>query len=287
VNIQADPAFRVNAEMVKNMRVRNADGDMVPLGSVVNIQDAVGPLSVTRYNMFPAATITGVTKPGASSGAVLANMEALTNQSLPRNMTFEWTELSLLQNQAGQIQAFRDLRQNPFSAFVLGVILVFFVLAGLYESWSLPMAVILIVPMVISSALAGIALMGMDVNIFVQVGFVVLAGLAAKNAILIVEFARDRQLEGASAFDAAVEAAKVRLRPIIMTSFAFVLGVFPLVIAQGAGAEMRRTLGTAVFFGMLGVTLFGIYLTPVFFYVIRLLTGSKIAEKAKIQVTHS
>jgi len=287
VNIQADPAFRVNAEMVKNMRVRNADGDMVPLGSVVNIQDAVGPLSVTRYNMFPAATITGVTKPGASTGTVLANMEALTNQSLPRNMTFEWTELSLLQNQAGQIQAFRDLRQNPFSAFVLGVILVFFVLAGLYESWSLPMAVILIVPMVISSALAGIAMMGMDVNIFVQVGFVVLAGLAAKNAILIVEFARDRQLEGVSAFDAAVEAAKVRLRPIIMTSFAFVLGVFPLVIAQGAGAEMRRTLGTAVFFGMLGVTFFGIYLTPVFFYVIRLITGSKTSEKANVQVVHS
>jgi multidrug efflux pump len=170
------------------------------------------------------------------------------------------------------------LQQNPFSAFVLGVILVFFVLAGLYESWSLPLAVILIVPMVLSSALAGVALMKMDVNIFVQVGFVVLAGLAAKNAILIVEFARDRQHEGASLYDAAVEAAQVRLRPILMTSFAFILGVLPLVIAEGAGAEMRRTLGTAVFFGMLGVTFFGIFLTPVFFYVIRKATQRKKNE---------
>lgn len=269
VNIQADPSFRVNAEMVKNMKVRNGEGDMVPLGSVVHIRDAVGPLSVTRYNMFPAATITGVARPGASTGEVLASMEALANRSLPRNMTYEWTELSLLQKQAGQIEAFRDLQQNPFSAFVLGVVLVFFVLSGLYESWSLPLAVILIVPMVLSSALAGVAMLRMDVNIFVQVGFVVLAGLAAKNAILIVEFARDRQAEGASLYDAAVEAAKVRLRPIIMTSFAFILGVLPLVIAEGAGAEMRRTLGAAVFFGMLGVTMFGIFLTPVFFLVIR------------------
>jgi len=152
---------------------------------------------------------------------------------------------------------------------VLGTLLVFFVLAGLYESWSLPLAVILVVPMCLLSALAGIALAGMDINIFVQVGFVVLVGLAAKNAILIVEFARDRQQEGASRVEAAVEAATVRLRPIVMTSFAFILGVFPLVIAQGAGAEMRRTLGTAVFAGMLGVTLFGIFLTPVFYSVVR------------------
>src|SRR5881227_1135253 len=163
-------------------------------------------------------------------------MESLANQELPRSMTFEWTELSFLQKQSAKVESFRDLQQNPFSAFALGVVLVFFVLAGLYESWSLPLAVILIVPMVLSSALAGVAMMGMDVNIFVQVGFVVLAGLAAKNAILIVEFARDRQHEGTSRFDAAVEAARTRLRPIIMTSFAFILGVLPLVIASGAGA---------------------------------------------------
>jgi multidrug efflux pump subunit AcrB len=274
VNVQADAPFRVDAETVQQLKVRNADGDMVPLGSVVNIRDTQGPLTVNRYNMFPAAPITGVTRPGVSTGDVLHMMEGLADKDLPRSMTYDWTELSYLQGQSSKIEAFRDLQQNPFSAFALGVVLVFFVLAGLYESWSLPLSVILVVPMVLSSALAGVALMHMDVNIFVQVGFVVLAGLSAKNAILIVEFARDRQMEGASLFDAAMEAARVRLRPIIMTSFAFILGVLPLVIAHGAGAEMRRTLGTTVFFGMLGVTLFGIFLTPVFFYVIRRLTGS-------------
>src|SRR5271167_3597084 len=164
-------------------------------------------------------------------------------------MTYEWTDLAFLQKESSKVEQFRDLQQNPFSAFALGVVLVFFVLAGLYESWSLPLAVVLVVPMCLLSALAGVALAGMDVNIFVQVGFVVLVGLACKNAILIVEFARDRQQEGVSRYDAAVEAAQARLRPIVMTSFAFILGVLPLVVAQGAGAEMRRTLGTAVFAG--------------------------------------
>src|SRR5437870_6171083 len=224
---------------------------------------------VTRYHMFPAAAITVVARPYMSTCDVLRTMEALSDKELPYSMAYEWTELSYLQKQSSRVQSFRDLQQNPFSAFVLGVILVFFVLSGLYESWSLPMAVILVVPMCLSSALVGVALARMDLNIFVQIGFVVLVGLASKNAILIVEFARDRQLEGASLFDAAVEAARVRLRPIIMTSFAFILGVLPLVIASGAGAEMRRTLGTAVFAGMIGVTLFGIFLTPVIFYVVR------------------
>jgi multidrug efflux pump len=205
-------------------------------------------------------------------------MEALADKELPRSMTAEWTELSYLQKQASKIEQFRDLRQNPFSAFVLGAVLVFFVLAGLYESWSLPLAVVLVVPMCLLSALAGVAMAGMDVNIFVQVGFVVLVGLACKNAILIVEFARDRQQEGATHFDAAVEAAQVRLRPIVMTSFAFILGVVPLVIAEGAGAEMRRTLGTAVFAGMIGVTLFGLFLTPVFYSVVRRLTDRRPSE---------
>ncbi|HLQ45603.1 MAG TPA: efflux RND transporter permease subunit, partial [Planctomycetaceae bacterium] len=284
VNVQADAAFRSDAEIVKQLKVRNADGDMVPLGAVVDIHDSAGPVQITRYNMFPAATLAGASRPGVSTGDVLATMESLANKELPRNMTYEWTELSYLQKQSSKIESFRDLQQNPFSAFVLGVVLVFFVLAGLYESWSLPLAVILVVPMCLSSALAGVALAGMDVNIFVQVGFVVLVGLAAKNAILIVEFARDRQHEGASLFDAAVEAARVRLRPIIMTSFAFILGVLPLVIAHGAGAEMRRTLGTAVFAGMLGVTLFGIFLTPVFFYVVRRITGSQTASATSVAV---
>jgi multidrug efflux pump subunit AcrB len=270
VNVQADAPFRTDAETVRQLKVRNADGDMVPLGSVVDVRDSAGPVTITRYNMFPAAPVTGASLPGVSTGDVLRTMEALSDKELPRRtMKSEWTELSYLQKQSSKVEQFRDLRQNPFSAFALGAVLVFFVLAGLYESWSLPLAVILVVPMCLLSALAGVALAGMDVNIFVQVGFVVLVGLACKNAILIVEFARDRQQEGASRFDAAVEAARVRLRPIIMTSFAFVLGVFPLVIAQGAGAEMRRTLGTAVFAGMIGVTLFGIFLTPVFYSVVR------------------
>src|SRR6202041_3584452 len=184
------------------------------------------------------------------------------------SMNYEWTELSYLQKQSNKLTEFRDLQQNPFSAFVLGAVLVFFVLAGLYESWSLPLAVILVVPLCLLSALTGVALAGMDVNIFVQVGFVVLVGLACKNAILIVEFARDRQQEGASRFDAAVAAAQVRLRPIVMTTACFVHMV-PPYFASGAGAEMRRSVGTAMLWGAFGVTLFGIFLTPVFFYFIR------------------
>lgn len=283
VNVQADSPFRVDAELVKQMKVRNSAGEMVPLGAVVNIRDVGGPLTVTRYNMFPAATINGASRPELSTGEVLNTMERLANQELPRSMTYEWTELSYLQKQSGKVESFRDLQQNPFSAFVLGVILVFFVLSGLYESWSLPMAVILVVPMCLSSALAGVAMARMDVNIFVQIGFVVLVGLASKNAILIVEFARDREREGVPLFDATVEAARTRLRPIIMTSFAFILGVLPLVISHGAGAEMRRTLGTAVFAGMLGVTLFGIFLTPVFYYVIRRISGGPIPHAQPIE----
>src|SRR5207253_2296620 len=216
VNIQADASFRLDAESVRQLKVRNADGDMVPLGSVIDVRDSAGPVQITRYNMFPAAPINGASLSGVSTGDVLATMEKL-GQKLPRNITSERTELSYLQKQSSKIEQFRDLRQNPFSAFVLGAVLVFFVLAGLYESWSLPLAVVLVVPMCLLSALTGIALAGMDVNIFVQVGFVVLVGLACKNAILIVEFARDRQQEGASRFDAAVDAARVRLRPIVMT----------------------------------------------------------------------
>jgi multidrug efflux pump len=275
VNVQADAKFRMNAEAVKQLKVRNADGDMVPLGAVADVRDSAGPVQITRYNTYPAASINGLPKPGTSTGDALAGMERL-SKDLPRNMTTEWTEVSHLQKQASKVEQFRDLRNNPISAFVVGVVLVFFVLAGLYESWSTPWAVLLVVPMCLLSALCGLALYGMDVNIFVQVGFVVLVGLAAKNAILIVQFALDQQHhEGKSRFDAAVEAAKERLRPILMTSFAFILGVFPLVIAEGAGAEMRQTLGTAVFYGMIGVTVFGLFLTPLFYFVVRWLVERK------------
>ena len=195
VNVQADAPFRVDAETVKQLKVRNADGDMVPLGAVVDVRESAGPVTITRYNMFPAATITGSWQPGVSTGDVLRTMEGLSAKELPRSMTYEWTELSYLQKQASKIEQFRDLRQNPFSAFVLGAVLVFFVLAGLYESWSMPLAVILVVPMCLLSALAGIAFRGMDVNIFVQIGFVVLVGLACKNAIL-----RDCSINGARFF---------------------------------------------------------------------------------------
>ncbi len=275
VNLQADAAHRLSAEVVKQFKVRNVYGDMVPLGSVATVRDDVGPVFILRYNMFTATAVNGLSLPGVSSGTVIDSVERICDRDLPRNMAYEWTDLMYMQKEALRVNTLADLLQNPFMAFVGAVVLVFLVLAALYESWSLPFSVILVVPMCLLCSMAGVYLFRMDLNIFVQVGFVVLVGLASKNAILIVEFARDRQKEGQSLFAATVEAAQVRLRPIIMTSFAFILGVLPLVVASGAGAEMRRTLGTAVFFGMLGVTLFGILLTPVFFYVVRWLTGRR------------
>ena len=274
MNVQADASFRMDAETIKQLKVRNADGDMVPLGAVVDVRESVGPVTITRYNMFPAATITGSWQPGVSTGDVLRTMEGLSAQELPRSMTYEWTELSYLQKQASKIEQFRDLRQNPFSAFVLGAVLVFFVLAGLYESWSTTAGGDSGRAHVLAEALAGIALRGMDVNIFVQIGFVVLVGLACKNAILIVEFARQQRDLGKSRVDAVVSAAVTRLRPIVMTSACFIHMV-PPYFAAGAGAEMRRSLGTAVLWGAFGVTLFGIFLTPVFFYVVDWLTNRK------------
>jgi multidrug efflux pump len=279
VNVQADAPFRVDAETLKQLKVRNGDGDMVPLGAVAQVRESAGPVTVTRYNMFPAATITGSWQPGVSTGDVLRTMEGLSDKELPRSMASEWTELSYLQKQSSKVEQFRDLRQNPISAFVLGSVLVFFVLAGLYEGWSLPLAVILVVPMCVLCAITGVAVRGQDNNLFTQIGFVVLIGLACKNAILIVEFARDRQLEGASPFGAAVEAARVRLRPIVMTTMCFIHMV-PPYFASGAGAEMRRSVGTAMLWGAFGVTLFGIFLTPVFFYVIRGLAGRRTPAPA-------
>jgi multidrug efflux pump len=286
VNIQAEPRFRTDAETIQQLKVRNADGNMVPLGAVAEVRNFAGPVQITRYNMFPAAPITGASLPDVSTGQVLATMERLADQELPRKMTHEWTELSYLQKQASKVEEFRDLRQYPTSAFVLGAVLVFFVLAGLYEGWSLPLAVILVVPMCVLCALAGVFVRGLDNNLFTQIGFVVLIGLACKNAILIVEFARDRQLQGASAFDASVEAARVRLRPIVMTTFCFIHMV-PPYFASGAGAEMRRSVGTAMLWGAFGVTLFGIFLTPVFFYVIRrLVRGQTRAPEPDAKPAH-
>jgi multidrug efflux pump len=245
---------------------------MMPLGTVADIVDSSGPVMLTRYNMYPAAAVNGAWLPGVSSGQVIQTMETLaTDNLLAGTMAYEWTELTFMQKLAGSTAIF---------AFVGAVVLVFLVLAAQYESWSMPLAVILVVPMCVLCAVAGVALAKMDINIFVQVGFVVLVGLASKNAILVVEFAREVQrVEGLSPFAATIMASKTRLRPIIMTSFAFILGVAPLVIATGAGAEMRRTLGTAVFSGMLGVTFFGLVLTPVFYYVIERLFGARREER--------
>jgi multidrug efflux pump subunit AcrB len=260
VNVQGDAHFRKQIEDLKLVKVRNERGGMVPLGAMATVRDVTGPVMIVRYNMYPSATINGSPGPGVSSGQAITLMEGLAGRDLPQAMRYEWTELALLQLQTGN---------TAMIVFVLAVVLVFLVLAAQYESWSLPLAVILVVPMCLLCSVVGVGMARLDINIFTQVGFVVLVGLACKNAILIVEFAKARREAGVRRFEATLEACELRLRPIMMTSFAFILGVVPLVISVGAGAEMRRTLGTAVFSGMLGVTLFGIFLTPVFYYVIQ------------------
>jgi multidrug efflux pump len=263
VTAQADANFRLHVEDIRKLKARNAAGDMVPLGALVDVHETTGPDKVIRYNMYPAADINGIALPGVSSGQAIALAQALAAKQLPPGMSYEWTELTYQEQLAGNTIIF---------IFPLCVLLVFLTLAAQYESWSLPLAIILIVPMCLLSAVAGIWIRGMDINIFTQIGLIVLVGLASKNAILIVEFAKQLEDAGKSIVDAAVEAAKLRLRPILMTSFAFILGVVPLVLAKGAGAEMRQALGTTVFFGMLGVTFFGLILTPVFYVAIRKLT---------------
>jgi hydrophobe/amphiphile efflux-1 (HAE1) family protein len=260
VTAQADNPFRLSVRDVENLRTRSTSGDMVPLGAVATFQQITGPYRVPRYNLFPAAEVQGATLPGFSTGQAIAAMESLLNANLPSGFGFEWTEIALQEKIAGN---------TATVAFSLAVVFVFLLLAAQYESVLLPLAVILIVPMCLLAAVSGVLLRGMDNNILTQIGFVVLIGLAAKNAILIVEFARQAEEQGADRQTAAVQAARTRLRPILMTSLAFILGVVPLVLATGAGAEMRQALGTAVFFGMLGVTLFGLLFTPVFYVLIR------------------
>jgi len=259
VNVMADAQFREKMSQIRLLKVANKNKEMVPLSTLVQMRDTVGPQSLMRYNMYSAASVTGNLMPGTSSGDAIRLLEEIANEKLPRSMAFDWTELTFMQLDAGN---------TAMIVFALAVVLVFLVLAAQYESWSLPLAVILVVPMCLLCSVVGITIASMDVNIFTQIGLIVLVGLASKNAILIVEFAEQERKSGKSPREATLSACQLRLRPILMTSFAFILGVVPLVIAKGAGAEMRRTLGTAVFSGMLGVTLFGILLTPVFYYVI-------------------
>jgi multidrug efflux pump subunit AcrB len=269
VNVQGEANFRKQIEDLKQIKIRGRDGGMVPLGALAEVKEAPGPVMVARYNMYPAAAVNGDPAPGFSSGQAIDAMGRWVQDNLPQSMRYEWTELALLQLQTGV---------TAMLVFVLAVVLVFLVLAAQYESWSLPLAVILVVPMCLLCSVAGVAFARMDINIFTQVGFIVLVGLACKNAILIVEFAKARREAGVSRRQATLEACELRLRPIMMTSFAFILGVVPLVIAEGAGAEMRRTLGTAVFSGMLGVTLFGIFLTPIFYNVIQWFSDRRMGE---------
>ncbi len=260
VNVQAGENFRQGAEDVKQLKVRSKQGAMVPLSDFTTVEPVSGPVMVMRYNLYPSAAISADAGRGTSSGEAIAQLGELAHAHLPATMRAEWTELALLQLQTGN---------TAMWVFLLAVVLVFLVLAAQYESWSLPLAVILVVPMCLLCAIAGVVIARMDINIFTQIGFIVLVGLACKNAILIVEFAKTQREAGVPRDHATLEACALRLRPILMTSFAFILGVVPLVLSEGAGAEMRRALGTAVFAGMLGVTLFGIFLTPVFFYVIQ------------------
>jgi multidrug efflux pump len=259
VTVQLEGDYRNRVEDINLLQVRNKWGQMVPMGTLLNVREIGGPIAVTRYNLYTAAAITGNIPPGLSSGDAIAAVNRVAGDTLPLSMKADWTELMFIQIRAGNTAIF---------VFALAVASVFLALAALYESWSLPLAVILVVPMCLLFSVRGVVYSGRDVNIFVQIGLVVLVGLACKNAILIVEYARQLHREGLSRRDATLESCRLRLRPILMTSFAFIIGVIPLALASGAGAEMRRSLGIAVFSGMVGVTLFGIFLTPIFYSVI-------------------
>jgi multidrug efflux pump len=266
VNVQADPAFRTRVEDIGKLEVRNAQGQRVPLATLVHVRDTAGPAVVSHYNLYPSAEVLGSPAPGVSSRQAIAIMDGVAKEQLPATMGRQWTELSFQ-----ELEAEKDTLSKLI--FPLAVLFVFMVLAAQYESWSLPLAILLIVPMCLLSALIGLWMTHLDNNIFAQIGFVVLIGLAAKNAILVVEFSKQLEGEGKSRIDAVVAAGRTRLRPILMTSFAFILGVIPLALAKGAGAEMRVPLGVAVVAGMLGVTFFGLLFTPVFYYVIMWFAG--------------
>jgi multidrug efflux pump subunit AcrB len=262
---QADGSFRQDPHDVARLKARNTSGEMVSIGTVAQLRSENAPYRVPRYDLFPAAEVMGVAAPGVATGSALHRMEELAREVLPPGIGFEWTELAFQQQQPGT---------SALLVFGAAALFVFLVRAAQYESWNLPLAVVMIVPMCLLASVTGLLIRGMAIDVLAQIGFVVLVGLAAKNAILIVEFARQTEEAGATAGEAAVTAARTRLRPILMTSLAFIFGVAPLVFATGAGSEMRQSLGTAVFAGMLGVTVFGLLFTPAFYTV-----ASKIGRK--------
>jgi len=271
VNVQAESDFRLQPEQIAQLKTRNASGSMVPLGSLVTASLGHGPDQVMHYNGFPAAEINGAPAPGFSSGQAQAAITRVLDERLPRGFSFEWTDLAYQEKIAGN---------TMLVIFPLCVLLVYVVLAAQYESWALPLTVILIVPMAFSSALGGMRLTSADNNVFTQISFLVLAGLACKNAILIVEFARQREAEGEDHAAAILDACRIRLRPVLMTSVAFIMGVIPLVFATGAGAEIRHAMGVAVFFGMLGVTFLGLTFIPVLYLVVTQLVGRFTSRRA-------
>jgi multidrug efflux pump len=276
---QADSGFRSHAEDISRLKVRNNANDMVPLGSVLAVHQSYGPERAMRYNGYRSADINGSAAPGVSTVQAQQIITKILNETLPKGMGFEWTDLTFQQILAGN---------SSIYVFPLCVLLVFLVLAAQYESLSLPLAVILIVPMSLLCAISGVWIDKGDNNIFTQIGFIVLVGLACKNAILIVEFAREMEIGGATPAEAALEAVRMRLRPILMTSFAFIMGVVPLVLSFGAGAEMRHAMGVAVFSGMLGVTFFGLFLTPVFYVTLRTLFPSRLESAGEVNIhTHT
>jgi multidrug efflux pump subunit AcrB len=260
VVVQADGRFRRDKQDLTRLKARNAAGEMVPIGTVAELENATIPYRVPRYNLYPGAEVQGVAAPGVATGTALHRMEELAQQVLPPGIGFEWTEIAFQQQQKGT---------PTVLVFGAAALFVFLVLAANYESWKVPLSIVLILPMCLLASVSGLMFRGMAIDILAQIGFVVLVGLAAKNAILIVEFARQAQDGGSTPAEAAVHAARTRLRPILMTSLAFILGVAPLVVATGAGAEMRQSLGTAVFGGMLGVTGFGLLFTPAFYTLVQ------------------
>jgi multidrug efflux pump len=273
VRVQADAEFRARADDIGQLKVRSRTGEMIPLSALLKVEQSSGPERAMRYNGFLSADITGGPAPGFSSGQAQAAAERIAAEVLPRGMAFEWTELTYQEILAGN---------SAILIFPLSVLLVFLVLAALYESLSLPLSIILIVPMGLLAALTGVWISGGDNNVFTQIGLVVLVGLSAKNAILMVEFARELEFAGRTPLQAAIEASRLRLRPILMTSFAFIMGVVPLVYSTGAGAEMRQAMGIAVFSGMIGVTIFGIFLTPLFYVMLRAITGNRPLKQAGV-----
>jgi multidrug efflux pump len=275
VNMQADEAFRQSPQQISQLKVPNLNGDMIPLGSFINVSQSSGPDRVMHYNGFTTAEINGGPALGVSTGQAQAAIEKILAETLPNGMTYEWTELTYQQILAGN---------TGLLVFPLVIILVFMVLAAQYESLSLPLAIILIIPMTLLSALSGVLIYGGDNNIFTQIGLIVLVGLATKNAILIVEFAKEKQDHGMAPMEAILEAARLRLRPILMTSIAFIMGVVPMVFSTGAGAEMRQAMGVAVFAGMIGVTVFGLILTPLFYYALAKRGDKKADEYKEITV---